>query len=38
MHQEQNYQDFLKWGGGGGFLGHFLIVNEIGGFVPKFAI
>ena len=36
MHQEQNYQDFLKWGEG--FLGHFLIVNEIGGFVPKFAI
>ena len=39
MHQEQNYQDFLKWEGGEGrFLGHFLIVNEIGGFVPKFAI
>ena len=26
MHQGGNYQDFLKWKGGGVFLGHSLII------------
>ena len=35
MHQEENYQDFLKWGGV--FLGHSFVIIKwtCGGFFPK---
>ena len=40
MHQGENYQDFIKWGGGGGILGHSLVIIkwtwEV--FFPKFGI
>ena len=39
MHQRENYQDFLKWGWGGGggeFLGHSLkMIKELEGLFPK---